>query len=162
MKKKSTLGQLFLQIWVSCTKYWLNFQEFPFSNRYRRLTTRPDLEPETKFPLLGHLACISTIPKWFSTPEAKVISLLLSLGILAHFPLIVGLHHSTSVLGYPEKVWRVEGEGVGYPSVPPSNFQPLANWKCTRPRGFIGRRVPGRPVVRVQCRQFVEVENSRG
>ena len=70
---------------------------------------------------MGHLTTISICPDWKPTLEAKVISLLQPLGILAHFPLIVVLHHSISVLGYPTEGWRVETEGLGYPSAPPSN-----------------------------------------
>ena len=160
MKNNSTLSQLGLQIWVSCPKFWLNFQELPFSNRYQRAKTKTNLTSETKFPLLGHLNCISICPEWIYTPKAKVISLLLSLGILVHFPLTVGLHQLTSVLGYPKRVWKEPGVGVGYPSTPLSNWHPTVKPKCASLSDFTRRWILGRPRVYFQCRQFVRVVDS--
>ena len=159
---KSTLCKLFLQILVLCTKHWLNFQEFPFSNKYRRPETRPDIEPEIEFPLSEHITCISICPERIPAPETKVISLLQPLGILAHFPLTVGLHHSPSALGYPIEGWRVERGGLGYPSASPCNYHPTTKPRCASLRGFMGRQILGRSGVCVQCRQFVRVEDSRG
>ena len=152
MKKNSTLSQLCLQIWVSCTKHWLNFQEFPFSNRYWRPETRPNLAYKTTFPLRGNITCISICLEWISTTEAKVISLLLSLGILAHFPLTIGLHQLTSVLEYPTKDWRELGGGVGYPREPLFNYHPIVKPRCASLRDFTGRWISGQPGVRFQCR----------
>ena len=157
---KSTLSQLFLQILVLCTKYWLNFQEFPFSNRWGRPKTRPDIATEIKFPLLGHLNFIFTFSEWISTHEAKVISLL-SLGILEHFPLTVGLHQLTSALEYPTRVWREPRGGVGYPSTPLSNCQPIVKPRFASLRDFMGRWISGRPGVRFQCHQLVKVVDSQ-
>ena len=159
---KFTLSQLSLQKRCFDTKCWLNFQELSFSSRYRRPETRPDLTPETKFPLPRHLTCISIYSEWIPTPKAKVISLLQPLRILTHFSIDVGQHHSTSVLGYPTEGWRVEIGGVGYPSAPLSNCQPTLKPRCASLRGFTGRRIPGRPGVRFQCRQFVRVADSWG
>ena len=91
---KSTLSQLSLQKCCFDKKYWLNFLKFPFPNRYRRPETRTNLEPKTKFPILGHPTSISICPEWIPAPKAKIISLLQPGRILAHFPLIVGQHHS--------------------------------------------------------------------
>jgi hypothetical protein len=162
MKKKSILSQLCLQFWVSCTKYWLNFQEFPFSNRYQRPETRPDLASETKFPLLGHLTCISTLPELFSIPEAKVINLLGAQRILEHFPLEVGQHQLQSALGYPTRVWTEIGDVIGYPITPLSNSFPTSALRCASLGVFTGRWILRRAGVRFQCHQFVRVACSWG
>ena len=120
------------------------------------------IPPETFFPLIRYLASICTCPERILSPEAKVISLPLAVSILAQLPFTVALQHFKSVLGYPTWGCGVERECLGYPSAPPSNFQPPANWKCARLRGFTERWVSGRSGVRIQCRQFVEVADSWG
>ena len=96
------------------------------------------------------------------SPSAKAISLPQATSILAQLGFIVALQHFKSVLGYRTGRCRVERECVGYPSAPPSNSQPLAVQKCVRLNSFTGRRIPGRAGVGIQCRQFVEVADSRG
>ena len=156
------LANLVCKNGVLTKKNWLNFLEFPFSNRYRRPETRPDLTPKAFSPLPGYLTLISTYPEWILSLGAKVISLPLSLGNLAHFSLTMAMQHFKSALGYTIGGCRVERECVGYPSAPPSNCQPPANRNCASLGGFTGRRIPGWPGVRIQCRQFVEVANSWG
>ena len=94
--------------------------------------------------------------------EEKVISLPLPVSILAQLPFTVALQHFKSALGYPTGGCRIERECVGYPSAPPSNCQTTWKPKCARLSSFMGRRVPGRPGVGIQCRQFVEVVDSWG
>jgi hypothetical protein len=134
----------------------------PFSNRYRRLETRPDLASKIEFPLLGHLTCIYTLPKLFSIPGAKVINLQVSQGILAQLGGDVGQHQLQSVLGYPTRSQGTLGDVLGYPSVPLSNYQPTSSFRCASVGVFTGRWIPGRAGVRFQCRQFVRVEDSWG
>ena len=156
------LNQLSLQIWFSCTKYSLNFQELPFSDKYQRLKTRPDLASEIEFPILGHLTCISTPLELFSLPEEKVINLLGTQRILAHFPLIVGQHQPSGALGYPKRVWRELGDVIGYPTAPLSNSWPTLALRCTSLGVLTRRWILGWAGVRFQCRQFVRVANSQG
>ena len=137
------------------------FLEFPFSSRHRRPETRPDLFPKTFFPLTRYLALVCICLEWIPSPEAKVISLPLPISILVQLPFTVALQHFKSALGYPTRGCRVDKRCVGYPNAPPSNCQPPSNWKCARPRGFTGRRVPGRPGDKIQCRQFVEVADCK-
>ena len=136
--------------------------EFPFSSRHQRPKTKPDIFPKTFFPLTRYLSLVCTYPERIPRLEAKVISLPRAANILAHLYLTLALQHLESALGYPTVGCRVEIRCVAYPSTPLSNYQPTANRKCARPGGFIGRRVPGRPGVKIQCRQFVEVADSRG
>lgn len=160
--RQITISQLSLSKLSFDKKYWLNFLEFPFSNRHQRPETRLDLLPKTFFPITRYLASVCICPKQILSLEAKVISLPLAVNILAQLPFTVTLQHFKSALGYPTGGCRVEREHVGYPSAPPSNFHPPANWKCARPRGFTGRRILGRPGVGIQCRQFMEVADSWG
>ena len=136
--------------------------ELPFSNRHRRPKTRPDLPPEIFFPLNGYLASVCTYPERIPSPEAKFISLPRAANILAHLCLTVTLQHLESALGYPTVGRREERRCVGYPISPLSNCQPTTKEKCARPRGFIGRLVPGRSGVGIQCCQFVKVADSQG
>ena len=138
------------------------FLEFPFSNRHQKPKTMPNIPPETFSHLPGYLTLISTYPEWILSPGAKVISLPLSLGNLAHFSLTVAMQHFKSALGYHKRGCRVERECVGYPSAPPSNCQPLANRNCASLRSFLRRWILGRPGIEIRCRQFVKVEDSQG
>ena len=160
--RQITISQLILSKLSFDKKYWLNFLELPFSNRHRRPETRPDLPPEKFFPLNGYLALVCTCPERILSPEEKVICLPLAVSILVQLPFTIALQHFKSALGYSTRGCRVERECVGYPSAPPSNCQPPTAQKCARLSSFTGRRIMRRSGVGIQCRQFVEVADSRG
>ena len=116
MKKKCIVSQLFLQIWVSCTKYSLNFQELSFTHRYTGLETWSNPTSKTKIPLPGHLTSMTTLLKQFSVPGPTFINLPVSQGILAQLSLDVGQHQLQSLLGYPTRAQKERIFVLGYPS----------------------------------------------
>ena len=161
-RRQITISQLSLSKLSFDKKYWLKFLEFPFSNRHQRPKTRPDIPPKTFSPLLGYLTLVCTCSERILSPREKVISLPQATSILVQLSFTVALQHFKSALGYPKKACRVERECVGYPSAPPSKCQPPIDQKCARLSNFTGRQIPRRPGVGIQCRQFVEVADSRG
>ena len=140
-------------------KYWLNFWKLPFSSRHKRSKTRPDLLYERIFLHPRYPASVCIWPGQIPTPESVFIHLPASCTILAHFLSAVGWQLERGAIGYPT---GVEGGGLGYPSAPPSNFQPTADNRCARLTSFTRRWVPGAPGVGFRCRQFVRVADSQG
>ena len=107
-----------------------------------------------EFPQTSYLTSVCTCPEWILSPEAKVISLPLSLGNLAHFSLTMAMQHFKSALGYPTWGFRVERECVGYPSAPPSNYHPTVKRKCARIVQLAGRWLKSDSGVRISSGQM--------
>ena len=80
-----------------------------------------------------------------------------------HYPSTLPLYCWLTVRERCARVpYRGRERWLGYPSAPPSNFQPPRDLRCARPTSFTGRWDPGAPGVGFRCRQFVRVADSRG